>query len=150
MALSQFIAAIYAMSCLAKVQRRKMILFGNLGMGIFSMGIGILLLFLDEFQAGFWIMILFATIYMSIHGGTLIPTVWLYVGEVTAGKPPPYSSVTNWLMCSVAIVIFSVVNLTFGHAPIFLTFGTISILLFILNYFIMIETKTKKVQEIKL
>lgn len=42
MGIVQFIAAIYSMTCLAKTKRRAMILFGNLGMGLCALGIGIL------------------------------------------------------------------------------------------------------------
>lgn len=42
MGIVQFIAAMYAMTCLAKTKRRTMILIGNCGMGICSLGIGIL------------------------------------------------------------------------------------------------------------
>lgn len=42
MGVVQFIAAIYAISCLDNARRRKMILIGNLGMGLCALGIGIL------------------------------------------------------------------------------------------------------------
>lgn len=85
---------------------------------------------------------------MTIHGGTLIPAVWVYVSEIAPGRQPQFSSITNWFMCSVTIVIFPVINLQYGYGPMFLTFGVISILLFILNYFIMVESKSKTVEEI--
>ncbi len=43
-------------------------------------------------------------------------------------------------MCSVTIIVFPVINDKYGYAPMFLTFGTISLLLFIINIFVMIET----------
>lgn len=80
MGIVQFIAAIYAMTCLAKTKRRTMILVGNFGMGICSLGIGILYIFEHNFPAGFWIVVVLTFIYMTIHGGTLIPAIWTYVG----------------------------------------------------------------------
>ena len=141
----QFIAAIYSMSCLAKTKRRTMILFGNLGMGLCALGIGILFQFNTQFPGGFWLVVLLTFIYMTIHGGTLIPAVWMYVPEISPGRQPQFSSLTNWLMCSVTIVIFPVINLNYGYGPMFLAFGVISLMLFILNYFIMIESKPKTV-----
>jgi SP family arabinose:H+ symporter-like MFS transporter len=79
MGIVQFIAAIYSMTCLSKTKRRTMILIGNLGMGLCSLGIGILFAFIQTFKAGFWIVVLLTFIYMTIHGGTLIPAVWVYV-----------------------------------------------------------------------
>ena len=80
MGIVQFIAAIYAMTCLAKTKRRSMILVGNFGMGICSLGIGILYIFEHSFPAGFWIVVILTFVYMTIHGGTLIPAIWTYVG----------------------------------------------------------------------
>lgn len=145
MGIVQFIAAVYSMGCLKSARRRRMILVGNLGMGLCALGIGILFQFLNEFPGGFWIVVLLTFIYMTIHGATLIPAVWVYVSEISPGRQPQFSSVINWLMCSVTIVIFPVINLEFGYAPMFLAFGVISIVLFILNYFIMMESKPKTV-----
>ncbi len=80
MGIVQFIAAVYSMTCLDKVRRRPMVLVGNLLMGICSLGMGIVFLFQKSFPAGFWIVVPLIFIYMTIHGGTLIPGVWLYVG----------------------------------------------------------------------
>jgi len=92
--------------------------------------------------------VLLTLFYMTIHGGTLIPAVWVYVPEISTGRQPQFSSVTNWLMCSITIVVFPVINSAYGYGPMFLTFGVISIILFLLNYIIMFESKTKSVQEI--
>lgn len=148
MGVVQFIGAIYAISCLDTARRRRMILVGNLGMGVCTIGIGILFVFLTEFPGGFWIMVLLLFTFMTIHGGTLIPAVWLYVPEIATGNQPKYSSITNWFMCSLTIVVFPVINLNYGYGPMFLSFGIISILLFIINYFTMVESKPKYVNEV--
>lgn len=90
-------------------------------------------------------MVLLIFIYMTIHGGTLIPAVWLYVPEISTGREPQFSSLTNWLMCSATIVVFPVINLNYGYAPMFLFFGITSIVLFCLNFFTMMESKPKTV-----
>ena len=51
-------------------------------------------------------------------------------------------------MCSVTIVIFPVINAKYGYGPMFLTFGIISMALFLLNYFIMVESKPKNNDQI--
>jgi MFS family permease len=141
MGIVQFIAAIYSMTCLTKVKRRPMVLIGNLLMGICSLGMGIVYLFQKSFPNGFWIVVALIFVYMTVHGGTLIPGVWLYVSEIADRDQPKYSSVTNWFMCSVTVVIFPIVNARYGYAPMFITFGVISIILFIVNFFLMFETK---------
>lgn len=85
MGIVQFIAAIYSMTCLAKTKRRSMVLFGNLTMGLCAIAMGVVFLFISTFEAGFWIVVFLIFLYMTIHGGTLIPAVWLYVSEVAKG-----------------------------------------------------------------
>lgn len=150
MGIVQFIAAMYSMGCLAKTKRRTLVLSGNLGMGLCSLGMGILFIYIKEFPNGYWVVIALIFLYMTIHGGTLIPAVWLYVSEVAIGSTPQYSSITNWLMCSATIIVFPIINENYGYAPMFLTFGIISILLFALNFFIMFETKQKTIEKLNL
>lgn len=50
-------------------------------------------------------------------------------------------------MCSATIIVFPVINLNYGYAPMFLFFGITSILLFIFNYFTMVESKVKTAEE---
>ncbi len=80
---------------------------------------------------------------MTTHGATLIPAVWLYVGEIVNDNTPKYSSITNWFMCSVTIIVFPIINNNYGFAPMFLTFGVISLLLAIFNAIFMFETYEK-------
>ncbi len=95
-------------------------------------------------------MVFLTFVYMTIHGSTLIPAVPVYVPEIAPGRQPRYSALSTWLMCSATIIVFPVINLNYGYGPMFLTFGVISLLLFIVNYFIMIESKPKTVEEVNL
>jgi hypothetical protein len=47
MGIVQFIAAIYSMTCLSRVRRKRMILIGNLGMGLCALAMGLLYRFID-------------------------------------------------------------------------------------------------------
>ena len=49
-------------------------------------------------------------------------------------------------MCSVTIVVFPIINERYGYHAMFLTFGVISIILFLVNYFLIFETKSKTVE----
>lgn len=80
MAFVHVLGATYSITCLARSSRKTMLLTGNIGMGLCSLFIGILLLYIVEFPAGFWILIALTFAYMTMHGATLIPCVWLYVG----------------------------------------------------------------------
>ena len=44
---------------------------------------------------------------------------------------------------SITIIIFPIINETFGYCYMFLAFGTISVLLFILNFFIIFDSKKR-------
>ncbi len=110
MAVVHVLGALYSMTCLTRAKRKTMILTGNILMGFCSLGIGIVFLYINEFNAGFWIVVALTFIYMTVHGSTLIPGVWLYVGEIVNDNTPKYSSITNWFICSVTIIVFPIIN----------------------------------------
>lgn len=79
MGITQFVAALYAVTCLPNANRRNMLLAGNLGMGICGLGIGISLYYESVFPEGFWIIVGLAFAYISIHGATIIPFISVYI-----------------------------------------------------------------------
>jgi hypothetical protein len=79
MGITQFLAALYAVTCLPNASRRNMLLAGNLGMGLCGLGIGISLYYEPIFPEGFWIIVGLSFAYISIHGATIIPFIAVYI-----------------------------------------------------------------------
>lgn len=78
----QVITALFSITYLYRVKRRKMVLSGNLGMSLCCFGIGIGFVLINSYSQAFWISVSFLVILMGIHGATLVPGVWMYVPEI--------------------------------------------------------------------
>lgn len=150
MGTTQVITALYSTTYLYRVNRRTMVLSGNLGMSLCCFGIGISFLLINHFSQAFWLVVTFLVIFMGLHGATLIPAVWLYVPEVATKPEIRWSQVVNWFMCGTSIVLFVLIGQTFGYASIFLTFGTVTMICFIFNSIYMIETRPNLKQQVNI
>lgn len=143
MGITQFLAALYSVTCLPNANRRNMILAGNLGMGICGLGIGISLYYEEVFPEGFWIIVALSFAYIAIHGSTIIPFISVYIAEIAPGPRSKYSLVTGWIVNSLTLVLFPIVNQYCGYYYMFLVFGSISCCTFILNFFIVEDSKKR-------
>lgn len=139
----QVITALYALTYLRRMNRKKMILAGNFGMSICCIGIGISYVYAKSYGQMFWIVVAFLVIFMGLNGATLVPAVGLYVPEVATRVEMRWSAVTNWLGCAISVVFFVLIGQLYGYQYIFLTFGIITMLCFIFNAIYMIDTKPK-------
>lgn len=75
----QFAATFGAISALKMFGRKPILLFGNIGLGICDIILGILFIFIGSFNAAFWIVFAVLIVYMAIYSSTIGPTVWMYV-----------------------------------------------------------------------
>jgi hypothetical protein len=94
----------------------------------------------ERFEA-FWSIIAFLVVFMALNGGTFIPAIGLYVADVGSRQTIRWSLFMNWFICGWSVVIFIMIGDRFGYATVFLVFGSISMIGFVLNVFFMIETK---------
>jgi len=88
--------------------------------------------------------------YNIIYGATLGPIVWLYVPEIIPSKIVPFATMTNWLGASICVV-FTPIVIKLNHKnpfPVFFFFGGVTILFYIMNVLLMVETKGKTKVEI--
>lgn len=93
---------------LTRVGRRPLTLFGNLGLAIVDILIGILFVFSDWEPSGILIFVLLL-IYMIIYGVSIGPSVWLYVPEIIPAKIVPLATMMNWLGCSLCVIFTPIV-----------------------------------------
>lgn len=75
----QFAATFGAITALRMFGRKPILLFGNIGLGICDIILGILFIFIGSFNAAFWIVFAVLIVYMAIYSSTIGPTVWMYV-----------------------------------------------------------------------
>ena len=75
----QVITALYSITYLYRVNRRKMILVGNFAMSLCCFGIGISFFFINDSSSIFWIVVFFIVVFMGFNGATLVPGVMTFV-----------------------------------------------------------------------
>ena len=87
---------------------------------------------------------------MMIYGVSIGPSVWMYVPEIIPAKVVPLATMTNWFGCAICVIFTPyAVGANDGNPfPVFFFFGAITILFFIINVFLMVETKGRTTQQI--
>jgi hypothetical protein len=110
MQIVQLIATISLIGVISKIGRRPIMLFGNGGLAICDISLGVLFLFIDSWQPSFWLIFTLLMAYMVIYGISIGPTVWLYVPEIIPAKIVPVATAFNWIGCSICIIILPVLN----------------------------------------
>ena len=147
----QFVATAFSILVLASYGRRGIILFGNFGVAMCSLAVGAFFLAIDltgNHQLVFGAMA-FIIIFMIIYGLTIGPAVWLYVPEIVPAKIVPPATFMNWLGVSISVIVTPIVLEEVGSPyPVFFFFGGISFVFWIMNYFLVIETKGLEPSEI--
>ena len=132
------IAAIFALS---KFGRRPILLLGNFGLAFLDILLAILFLF-SYWKPAITLSIVLFTLFLMIFGFTVGPLVWLYVPEIIPADVVPFATFLNWLACTIGIVITPVLIHAAGSPyPVFFIFGGISMILFVLNYIYVVETR---------
>ena len=82
------------------------------------------------------------TIFLMVFGFTAGPLVWLYVPEIIPAETVPFATFLNWSASTLTIVITPIITHAVGSPyPVFFIFGGISMILFVLNYIFLVETK---------
>lgn len=91
------------------------------------------------------IIFVFLILFNIGYGATLGPIVWLYVPEIIPAKIVPFITMLNWFSASIC-VIFTPIAIDVNHNnadAVFFCFGGITLLFFVMNVFLLVETKNK-------
>lgn len=140
----QFVATACSIFVLARFGRRPIILLGNLGVALCSLAVGFFFLgiYINGNEDLIYGAMTFIIIFMIAYGSTIGPAVWLYVPEIVPAKIVPPATFMNWLGVSISVIATPIVIEKAGTPyPVFLFFGGISLLFWVMNYFMVIETK---------
>ncbi len=131
----QFAATFGAIYALKLFGRKTILLAGNFGLGICDVILGVLFLFIDRFNAVFWIVFVVLMIYMALYSTTIGPTVWMYVPEIIPAKVVPFATTLNWLGCSFCLIILPIINESLGSSAVFFVFGGLTLFIGVINIF---------------
>lgn len=140
----QLIATASSILVLTRFGRRPILLAGNLGVAACSLIVGFffMAIYFTGEESLVWGAMLFIIIFMIFYGATIGPAVWLYVPEIIPAKVVPPATAMNWLGVSISVMVTPIViEAANTPYPVFLFFGIISTLFFVMNYFMVVETK---------
>ncbi|CAM5999325.1 unnamed protein product [Sphagnum balticum] len=141
---AQLVGNSTAVYLLSKLGRRTIALLGNGIVGAINLIIGLLFLFINTNTSAIIIAVtVFLIIYMLIFGLTLGPITWLYVPEVIPADIVPFATVNNWVAATIVYTMTPIVVGEFNDNPdvLFFIFTAITTLFFIMNLFLMEETR---------
>jgi hypothetical protein len=100
----------------------------------------------DDDTSGSVFVLLGLFLYMAVFGVSLGPVVWLYIPEIVQPKVIPFSTASNWISCSLVIILFPILSekVLGGHpTALFGFFGAWCLVSFIVDMKVVIETKGK-------
>ncbi len=142
-----------ALSIMDKVDRKKMLIYGGIGMGVslFVMSAG--MKFSDGSKAAAVICVVAMTIYIAFFSGTWGPVMWVMFGEMfplnIRGLGNSFGSVVNWTANLIVSLTFPTLLDFFGTGSLFIGYG---VLCFFGIWFVhakVFETRGKSLEDIE-
>ncbi|WP_204121364.1 MULTISPECIES: sugar porter family MFS transporter [Levilactobacillus] len=142
-----------AVAIMDKIDRKKMLNIGAVGMGIslFVMSIG--MKFSGGSQAAAIISVIALTIYIAFFSATWGPVMWVMIGEVfplnIRGLGNSFASVINWSANMVVSLTFPALLNFFGTGSLFIGYG---VLCFASIWFVqkkVFETRNRSLEDIE-
>lgn len=142
-----------AVAIMDKIDRKKMLNIGAVGMGIslFVMSVG--MKFSGGSQAAAIISVIALTIYIAFFSATWGPVMWVMIGEVfplnIRGLGNSFASVINWSANMVVSLTFPALLNFFGTGSLFIGYG---VLCFASIWFVqkkVFETRNRSLEDIE-
>lgn len=142
-----------AVMIMDKIDRRKMLMGGSIGMGISLLIMSISMHFSNGSSFAAWICVLALTIYIAFFSATWGPVMWVMIGEVfplsIRGLGNSFASVINWSANMIVSLTFPPLLNFFGTGSLFIGYA---VLCFLSIWFVktkVFETRNKSLEEIE-
>ncbi|UDM31961.1 sugar porter family MFS transporter [Lentilactobacillus laojiaonis] len=142
-----------AVMIMDKIDRRKMLMGGSIGMGISLLIMSISMHFSNGSSFAAWICVLALTIYIAFFSATWGPVMWVMIGEVfplsIRGLGNSFASVINWSANMIVSLTFPPLLNLFGTGSLFIGYA---VLCFLSIWFVktkVFETRNKSLEEIE-
>lgn len=147
------IVTIIAVMIMDKIDRKKMLIYGAIGMGISLMVMSLSMKFSNgSFNASI-ICVVALTVYIAFFSATWGPVMWVMIGEVfplnIRGLGNSFSSVINWAANMIVSLTFPTLLNYFGTGSLFIGYGVVC---FISIWFVcskVFETRNRSLEEIE-
>lgn len=142
-----------AVAIMDKIDRKKMLVYGAIGMGVSLIIMSVSMKFSNGSFTASIICVIALTIYIAFFSATWGPVMWVMVGEVfplnIRGLGNSFSSVINWASNMVVSLTFPTLLDYFGTGSLFIGYG---IICFVAIWFVnskVFETRNRSLEEIE-
>lgn len=142
-----------AMALMDKVDRKKMLIFGGLGMGVslFVMSFG--MHFSGGSRTAAIICVLAMTIYIAFFSATWGPVMWVMLGEIfplnIRGLGNSFGSLVNWTANLIVSLTFPALLDFFGTGSLFIGYGVLCFLGIWFVHAKVFETRGRSLEDIE-
>lgn len=142
-----------AVAIMDKIDRKKMLIYGAIGMGVSLIIMSVSMKFSNGSFTASIICVIALTIYIAFFSATWGPVMWVMIGEVfplnIRGLGNSFSSVINWASNMVVSLTFPTLLDYFGTGSLFIGYG---IICFVAIWFVkskVFETRNRSLEEIE-
>ncbi|WP_312884154.1 sugar porter family MFS transporter [Clostridium psychrophilum] len=147
------IVTIIAVLIMDKVDRKKMLIYGAIGMGTSLLIMSVSMKFSHGSLTAAIICVIALTVYIAFFSATWGPVMWVMIGEVfplnIRGLGNSFSSVVNWGANMIVSLTFPPLLNFFGTGSLFIGYG---VLCFVSIWFVsskVFETRNRSLEEIE-
>lgn len=136
-----------------KIDRKKMLIYGGLGMGISLLIMSFSMKFSQGSFTASVICVIALTIYIAFFSATWGPVMWVMIGEVfplnIRGLGNSFSSVINWAANMIVSLTFPTLLNFFGTGSLFIGYGVICFVAIWFVHYKVFETRNRSLEEIE-
>ncbi|MDT7013603.1 sugar porter family MFS transporter [Levilactobacillus namurensis] len=142
-----------AVSIMDKIDRKKMLIIGAVGMGISLFIMSIAMKFSGGSFAAAVVCVIALTVYIAFFSATWGPVMWVMIGEVfplnIRGLGNSFASVINWTANMVVSLTFPSLLDFFGTGSLFIGYGVLCFLSIWFVHKMVFETRNRSLEEIE-
>lgn len=142
-----------AVAIMDKIDRKKMLTYGAIGMGVSLLVMSLSMKFSNGSFTASIICVIALTLYIAFFSATWGPVMWVMIGEVfplnIRGLGNSFSSVINWAANMVVSLTFPTLLNYFGTGSLFIGYGVICFVSIWFVHYKVFETRNRSLEEIE-
>ena len=142
-----------AVMIMDKIDRKKMLIGGAIGMGVSLFVMSIAMKFSGDSFGAAIVCVIALTIYIAFFSATWGPVMWVMIGEVfplnIRGLGNSFSSVINWTANMIVSLTFPSLLDFFGTGSLFIGYGVLCFLAIWFVHKMVFETRNRSLEEIE-
>jgi sugar porter (SP) family MFS transporter len=147
------IVTIIAVMIMDKIDRKKMLVYGAIGMGLSLMVMSFSMKFSNGSFTASIICVIALTVYIAFFSATWGPVMWVMIGEVfplnIRGLGNSFSSVINWTANMFVSLTFPTLLNYFGTGSLFIGYGLVCFISIVFVHLKVFETRNRSLEEIE-